>query len=104
MILVEAGGGSRKAFRDAIRGGFAESRILEIHGGRMVDRDFTPGGLSRLQLKDLNTVRDTSSSLALELPTTELVRSLFEKFVKNGGGEADHSALLLHLEALNQNR
>jgi 2-hydroxy-3-oxopropionate reductase len=101
MILVEAGGGSRAAFRDAIRGGFAESRILEVHGGRMVTRDFTPGGLSRLQLKDLNTVRDTAYALALQLPVTELVRSHFDTYVSNGGGETDHSALLVHLENLN---
>ncbi|MGO8565505.1 NAD-binding protein, partial [Rhizobium ruizarguesonis] len=54
MMLIEAGGGSPAAFRDAIRGVFAESRILELHGKRMVERQFTPCGSSSNQLKDLN--------------------------------------------------
>jgi 2-hydroxy-3-oxopropionate reductase len=101
MILVEAGGGSRAAFRDAIRGGFAESRILELHGQRMVQRDFAPGGPSRLQLKDLNAVMDAAESLALTLPLTRTVRDAFAAFVAQGGGGADHSALLTYLEQLN---
>ena len=101
MILVEAGGASREAFRDAIRGGFAESRILELHGGRMVRRDFEPGGSSRNQLKDLNAVIAMAQSLSLTLPLTEQVREEFTQFVAEGGAERDHSALLLHLEKLN---
>lgn len=102
MILVEAGGASREAFRDAIRGGFAESRILELHGGRMVRRDFEPGGSSRNQLKDLNAVIAMAQSLSLTLPLTEKVRDEFTQFVAEGGAERDHSALLLHLEKLNR--
>ncbi len=102
MILVEAGGASREAFRDAIRGGFAESRILELHGGRMVRRDFEPGGSSRNQLKDLNAVMAMAQSLSLQLPLTEKVRDEFTQFVAEGGAERDHSALLLHLEKLNR--
>lgn len=102
MILVEAGGASREAFRDAIRGGFAESRILELHGGRMVRRDFEPGGSCRNQLKDLNAVIAMAQSLSLALPLTENVRDEFAQFVAEGGAERDHSALLLHLERLNR--
>ncbi|TGN51594.1 NAD(P)-dependent oxidoreductase [Paracoccus liaowanqingii] len=101
MMLVEAGGADRAKFRDAIRGGFAESRILELHGGRMVARDFAPGGLSRLQLKDLNSVADLAADTGLTLPLTESVRASFTDFVAAGHGEADHSGLLLHLEAMN---
>lgn len=102
MVLVEKGGGSRAAFRDAIRGGFCESRILELHGKRMIDRNFAPGGTSRIQLKDLNSILDTAGNLSLSLPLTETVREAFAAFVEEGGGEQDHSALLLHLEKLNQ--
>lgn len=102
MVLVAKGGGSRAAFRDAIRGGFCESRILELHGKRMIDRNFAPGGTSRIQLKDLNSILDTASNLSLSLPLTETVREAFAAFVEEGGGEQDHSALLLHLEKLNQ--
>jgi len=101
MLLVEAGGGSREAFRRAIRGGFAESRILDVHGQRMVDRDFGTAGPSKLQLKDLNNIIATAGSLALTLPLTEAVRAEFAEFVEHGGGETDHSGLLLQLEEKN---
>ena len=101
MVLVEAGGASRAAFRDAIRGGFAESRILDLHGARMVERRFEPGGPSRLQLKDLDTVLALAADLGLTLPLTSDVREAFAVFVAGGGAELDHSALLLHLEAQN---
>lgn len=104
MVLVEAGGASRQAFRDAIRGGFAESRILDLHGARMVDRNFVPGGTSRNQLKDLEAVMAMAASLSLSLPLTEQVRQAFADFVRNGGAEQDHSGLLLHLEHLNPRR
>ncbi len=98
MLLVEAGGGSREAFRAAIRGGFAESRILELHGQRMIERNFVPGGTSRNQLKDLDAVLAAAQSLSLHMPLTEAARAEFAEFVENGGGESDHSGLLQHLE------
>jgi 2-hydroxy-3-oxopropionate reductase len=101
MILVEAGGASRQAFRDAIRGGFAESRILDLHGARMIARDFSPGGTSRNQLKDLDAVLSLAGALSLSLPLTEQVHRAFADFVRDGGAEQDHSGLLLHLEHLN---
>ena len=101
MMLVEAGGADRARFRDAIRGGFAESRILELHGARMVARDFAPGGPSRLQLKDLDAVADLAAATGLALPLTRTVRAAYAEFVAGGHGEVDHSGLLLHLETLN---
>lgn len=98
MMLVEAGGGSAEAFRRAIRGGFAESRILEIHGQRMVERNFGGAGPSKLQLKDLNNIVAEAESLALTLPLTEAVRAEFAAFVEDGNGDTDHSGLLLQLE------
>ncbi|MDR9784591.1 NAD(P)-dependent oxidoreductase [Rhizobium redzepovicii] len=101
MMLIAAGGGSPAAFRDAIRGGFAESRILDLHGKRMVDRQFTPGGSSSNQLKDLNAAMETANALSLTLPLTAAVHAEFSEFVANGNGEKDHSGLLLHLEEKN---
>lgn len=101
MMLVSAGGADRAKFREAIRGGFAESRILDLHGGRMIARDFAPGGPSRLQLKDLNAVADLVRATGLTLPLTEDVHAAFADFVAAGHGETDHSGLLLHLEAAN---
>lgn len=102
MMLVEAGGADRGKFRDAIRGGFAESRILELHGLRMVERRFEPGGPSRLQLKDLDAVAALAETLSLTLPLTELAREEFRAFVDGGHAETDHSGLLLYLENLNR--
>lgn len=102
MMLVEAGGASREGFRNAIRGGFAESRILELHGERMVKRNFTPGGPSKFQLKDLNGVLATAKDLDLALPLTEEVTRAFDAFVNDGGADKDHSGLLLHLERRNK--
>ncbi|EKF57490.1 2-hydroxy-3-oxopropionate reductase [Agrobacterium albertimagni AOL15] len=104
MMLVEAGGASREKFREAIRGGFAESRILELHGQRMVERRFEPGGPSRLQLKDLNAVAAMAETFGLELPLTSDVRQAFEAFVAEGHGELDHSGLLLQLEKINHRK
>lgn len=101
MILVEAGGASREKFREAIRGGFAESRILDLHGARMVARSFAPGGPSRLQLKDLDAVAAMADLFNLDLPLTAMVRDEFRDFVADGGGEKDHSGLLLYLEKIN---
>jgi 2-hydroxy-3-oxopropionate reductase len=101
MMLIEAGGGSPEAFRNAIRGGFAESRILDLHGQRMVSRDFEPGGSSHNQLKDLNAVLATADALSLRLPLTEAVQAEYAEFVAAGGGEKDHSGILMHLEKIN---
>lgn len=104
MMLVEAGGASREKFREAIRGGFAESRILDLHGQRMVDRRFEPGGPSRLQLKDLNAVAAMAETYGLELPLTADIRQAFDDFVADGNGDLDHSALVLHLEKHNHRK
>ncbi|MBU2358175.1 MAG: NAD(P)-dependent oxidoreductase [Alphaproteobacteria bacterium] len=101
MILVQAGGADSGKFRDAIRGGFAESRILDLHGGRMIARDFAPGGPSRLHLKDLDAVAALAGSADLTLPLTEAVHAAFRDFVGQGHGDTDHSGILLHLEGLN---
>ncbi|MGY6411895.1 MAG: NAD(P)-dependent oxidoreductase [Alkalilacustris sp.] len=101
MVLVSAGGADRARFREAIRGGFAESRILDLHGARMVARDFAPGGPSRLQLKDLDSAEALARAAGLTLPLTEAVRQAYAEFVAAGHADTDHSGLLLHLEALN---
>lgn len=102
MVLVSAGGADRAKFREAIRGGFAESRILELHGARMVQRDFAPGGPARLHLKDLDTVAALAGAEGLALPLTETVRAAFADFVGRGHGDTDHSGLLLLLEEINR--
>jgi len=102
LLLAEAGGAYPGAVRNAIRGGFAESCILELHGKRMIDRDWRPGGASINQLKDLNNVLEAAKEVGVTLPLTQNVRDRFHQMVHELGMENhDHSALLLQLESIN---
>ncbi|WP_020177666.1 NAD(P)-dependent oxidoreductase [Methylopila sp. M107] len=99
LLLAAAGGADPAAVRDAIRGGFAESRILEEHGRRMIERDFIPGGRVRTHIKDLDTALAAAVEAGVTLPLTQNARDRFA-FVRDamGGGGYDHTALLLQLE------
>lgn len=99
LLLASAGGADAGAVREAIRGGFAESRILSEHGLRMVERNFLPGGPIRMQVKDLDTALDAAAEAGVTLPLLQDVRDRFVH-VRDamGGPEFDHSALLLQLE------
>jgi 2-hydroxy-3-oxopropionate reductase len=101
LLLAAAGGADPAAVREALRGGFADSRILELHGQRMIDRSFLPGGRSAIQLKDLDTIVAAGAECGLGLPFSETARGLFEALVGHGGADYDHSALLLELERRN---
>ncbi len=102
MYLLEKGGADPAAVRDALKGGFADGTILQQHGARMSARDFEPGGLSKIQLKDLNNVLEVASQLNLTLPSTEHVRDRYAVLVNEmGHGNLDHSGLFVELEAHN---
>ncbi len=102
-LLVESGGGDPAAFRDALKGGFADSTILQLHGRRMSEGDFTPGGKSSIQLKDLNNIIAEASSLNLALPLSEAVRTRYRALVEEmGGGDLDHAALYRQLKEREQ--
>ena len=102
MLLLQDGGADPAAVRDALKGGFADSTILQQHGARMTNRDFVPGGLSKFQVKDLNNVLDEARALGLKLPMTEDIRARFAHFCDTmDGGDQDHSGLYLELLARN---
>jgi 2-hydroxy-3-oxopropionate reductase len=101
LLLARAGGADPAKVREAMTGGYAGSLILEVHGQRMIDRAFAPGGPSRLQLKDLHNILDAAASAGLQLPLAAHVTAMYESLVAGGGAELDHSALLLELERLN---
>ena len=102
MLMLEAGGADPASVRDALRGGFADGTILQQHGARMTEGNFTPGGPSKLQLKDLNNVLSEAKDLGLTLPVTEHIRDRFKYFVDQMQGEnLDHSGLYLELKAQN---
>jgi 2-hydroxy-3-oxopropionate reductase len=99
LRLAEAGGCDPAALREALKGGFADSRILDLHGKRMVSADFVPGGRSVAQLKDLDNVMALAEASGLELPLGTTITASFRDFVENhGGAELDHSAYYLWLE------
>ncbi|RTE67776.1 NAD(P)-dependent oxidoreductase [Amphritea opalescens] len=104
LLLAAEGGADPAAVREALLGGFAGSRILELHGQRMLDREFNPGATSRVQLKDLRTILDTAQNEQLTLPLVEQTYQQYQKLVDNGLEEVDHSGLLLQLEADNGDR
>ena len=101
MLLAQAGGADPEAMRRAIRGGFAESRILELHGQRMLDRNFKPGGQIKSQAKDHANIMAAAQDAHLRLPLTALVSDLFSGLLTDHA-EADQAAALLALEKLNE--
>ncbi|CCC99436.1 tartronate semialdehyde reductase (fragment) [Azospirillum baldaniorum] len=93
LALAKAAGVEPGKVRDAIRGGFAESRILELHGQRMVSGDFTPGGRVLTQIKDLKQAEELAEQSGIQLPALGLSLELFELLAEQGDGGLDHSAL-----------
>jgi 2-hydroxy-3-oxopropionate reductase len=100
LLLAQAAGADPAAVREAIRGGFAGSRILEVHGQRMLERNFVPGGQVKSQLKDLRNVLAAAGAAGLTLPVTELVTRQYET-IEGALPTADHAAALLGLERMN---
>ena len=100
LLLAQAGGADPAAVRTALRGGFAESRILEVHGQRMLDRNFMPGGQVKSQAKDMENVLIAAGEAKLILPVAELVTQAYRRLLDTVPN-ADQSAALLGLEQLN---
>jgi len=97
LLLAEAGGADPARVREALLGGFAQSRIMDEHGKRIIERDFAPGGPAKYQIKDTGAAKALARSLNLDLPMLNLADRLFCDLVENGGGDLDHSALFLEL-------
>ena len=94
LRLAELSGVDSALVRKALLGGFAESRILDLHGDRMVRRDFAPGGRATLQLKDVRLMCELAESVGLDSPTLRNSREQWETFVHEKGlGDLDHSGL-----------
>jgi len=94
LVLAKKAGADPARVREAISGGFADSRILEVHGQRMVDGTFEPGARSTIQRKDLDQAVELAAELGFELPATALGRDLYDKLIDAGFGDLDHSALI----------
>ena len=100
LLFASKAGADPMKVRQALLGGFAQSRILEIHGERMIKRTFNPGFRVRLHQKDLNIALQSARSMGLSLPSTATAQELFNSLAAQGGSELDHSSLILVLEKL----
>ncbi|MGK5046677.1 NAD(P)-dependent oxidoreductase [Janthinobacterium sp. GB4P2] len=100
LLLAQAAGADAAAVRAAIRGGFAESKILDVHGQRMLERNFVAGGQVKSQIKDMHNILAAAEAAHVILPVTQLVTQRYETIAETYP-TADHAAALLALEALN---
>ncbi len=100
LVFAARAGADPARVREALLGGFASSRILEVHGERMLKRTFAPGFRIELHQKDLNLALSGARELGLSLPNTAVTQQLFSACVAAGGAALDHSALVTALERL----
>lgn len=101
LLLCEKGGADMGKVRQAISGGFADSRILQVHGQRMVERDFAKRGSMSVQLKDMRNALETASAMGFQAPITTLFERLYAHGVEHGLSELDQSGLFVELARLN---
>ncbi|MCW5319731.1 NAD(P)-dependent oxidoreductase [Verminephrobacter aporrectodeae subsp. tuberculatae] len=101
LLFAAKGGADMARVREAIGGGFAESRILQLHGQRMVERDFAPRGRMAVQLKDLRNALATAREIGFDAPITAVLDALYAQGVEHGLGELDHSGLFVELARRN---
>lgn len=100
LLFASKAGADPAKVRSALMGGFASSKILEIHGERMVNRTFDPGFRIELHQKDLNLALSNARAMGLSLPNTATAQELFNSCAANGGSAWDHSAMVKALELL----
>jgi len=101
LLLCERGGADMGKVKQAITGGFADSRILQVHGQRMVDRDFAKRAAIAVQLKDMRNALTTASEIGFDAPITQLFEQLFAQAAEHGLADLDHSALFMELASRN---
>jgi len=94
LTLAKHAGADPAKVREALAGGFADSRILEVHGQRMIDDTFMPGARATVQRKDMDQALELAAELGIELPATSLSRDLYDWLIENGGADLDHAALI----------
>ena len=100
LVFAARAGADAAKVREAIMGGFASSRVLEVHADRMIKGTFAPGFRVRLHQKDLNLALTAARELGLSLPNTAIAQQMFTSVAAHGGGDLDHSALVKAIELL----
>ena len=102
ITLCEKAGANPNKMIKALSGGWADSKILQTHGKRMIDKDFTPKGRTSVHLKDMNNILECANSHNTHLPISNLVKEMYKSLVENGHGETDHSSLYKEIERINK--
>ncbi len=102
ITLCEKAGADPNKMIKALSGGWADSKILQTHGKRMIEKDFTPKGRTYTHLKDMNNILDCANSYNTHLPISNLVKEMYKTLVENGHGETDHSSLYKEIERINK--
>lgn len=100
LLFASKAGADPRKVREALLGGFAQSRILDLHGERIIGRNFDPGFRIKLHQKDLNLALQAARNLGLSLPNTATAQELFNAVASRDGSDLDHSAMVLALEVL----
>ena len=93
IILCEKVGANPENFIKAVAGGFADSKVLQNHGTRMVKKDFAPRGKTITHLKDMNNILECAENVETKLPISKLIQNMFQSLVDRGFGNNDHSAI-----------
>ncbi len=101
LLLCAKGGADMAKVREAIAGGFADSRILQVHGQRMVERDFAPRAKIAIQLKDMRNALATAEEIGFEAPVTQLFERLYAEAGEHGLADLDHAGLFVELASRN---
>jgi 2-hydroxy-3-oxopropionate reductase len=103
ITLCEKAGVDGNKFIQALAGGFADGKILQNHGKRMINKDFSPKGKVSTHLKDMNNILECAGDFNTQLPISNLIKDMFKSLVENGNDNDDHSALYKEIERLNKN-
>ena len=101
LLFTQRGGADMAKVKEAITGGFADSRILQVHGQRMVERDFAPRARMSIQLKDMRNALATADEIGFTAPVTALFEKLYAEGIEHGLGDLDHSGLFVELASRN---
>jgi 2-hydroxy-3-oxopropionate reductase len=101
LLFTQRGGADMAKVKEAITGGFADSRILQVHGQRMVERDFAPRARMSIQLKDMRNALATAQEIGFTAPVTALFEKLYADGIAHGLSDLDHAGLFVELANLN---
>jgi len=102
ITLCEKSGTNPNKMIEALSGGWADSKILQTHGKRMIDKDFTPKGKTTTQLKDMTNIVNAGKAVETHLPISSLIKEMYKDLVADGHGNTDHSSLYNAIEKINK--